>query len=82
MLWSRSAEGEDKNRPEYMIATNDGGFLVVAYMENALTTDNDIEAIKFNSDGNIEWVGVYTGADSDLVGGVTESQAGGYFIIG
>ena len=65
MEWSRSVQGEDHNWPEHIIATNDGGWLVAGYTMNALTTVRDLEAIKFNSGAQIEWVGIYTGADED-----------------
>ena len=49
-----------------MINTSDGGFLVAGYANNALTTFQDIEAIKFDSGGNIEWVGLYQGSSTDF----------------
>ena len=48
-----------------MIGTSDGGFLVVGYADNPLTTNPDIIAIKFDSGANIEWVGIYTANSVD-----------------
>ena len=48
-----------------MIATSDGGFLVSGDAVNGLTAGSDIELIKFNSSGGIEWVGLYGGEGRD-----------------
>ena len=81
-LWARAVAGEDNNRAEDMIATSDGGFLVVGDLENSWTDGYDIEAIKFDSEGNIEWVGVYSGYDDDYSDLLAESRDGGYFLNG
>ena len=73
IVWSRSVEGESTNWPEDMIGTSDGGFLVVGKANSASTASNDIEAIKFGREANMEWVGIYRGISSDLAYGVTES---------
>ena len=82
MEWSRSVQGEDHNWPEHIIATSDGGWLVAGYTMNALTTVRDLEAIKFNSGAQIEWVGIYTGADEDYVYFASECLDGGYLLTG
>ena len=64
-MWSRSVAGENFSQPGDMVATRDGGFLVVADTDNAFTTNKDIEAIKFDSAAAIEWVGIYTGASDE-----------------
>lgn len=68
--------------PMDMIATRDGGFLVVGATNNALTTGNDILAIKFDSGANIEWVGIYSGGSEEFANGVVESANGGYLVTG
>ena len=78
VLWSQSAEGESTNWAESMIATSDGGFLTIGDANNSLTTLYDIEVIKFNDAGAIEWAGLYAGADSDYSFGVAESRDGSY----
>ena len=63
-----------------MIGTSDGGFLVVGSANNALTSSSDIEAIKFDSGANIEWVGIYSAASLDYGRSVIESHDGGYLL--
>ena len=78
VAWSRSLEGENTNWPQSMIGTSDGGFLAVGDTSNALTTNSDILAIKFDSGATIEWIGIYkAAADNDYGWAVTESQEGG-----
>ena len=81
-LLTRAVTGEDNNRAEDMIATSDGGFLVVGDLETSWTDAYDIEAIKFDSAFTIEWVGVYSGNDDENSDLVAESRDGGYFLTG
>ena len=68
VAWSRSLEGENTNWPQSMIGTSDGGFLVVGDTSNALTTNNDIQVIKFGSVASIEWIGIYKSAAANDYG--------------
>lgn len=52
-----------------MIATSDGGFLVAGYAINYLTAGYDVEVIKFDSTGAIEWVGLYGGGSTEYTFG-------------
>ena len=63
-----------------MIGTSDGGFLVVGSANNALTSSSDIEAIKFDSGANIEWVGIYATGLGDNGFAVAEAREGGYLL--
>ena len=65
-----------------MIPTKDGGFIIVGFMINNLTSLNDISAIKFDSTATIEWVGLYGLTFADIAGGIIESQDGGYVLTG
>ena len=65
-----------------MIGTRDGGFLVVESASTTLEANQSIEVIKFNSEANIEWAGLYNGTLCYAAFGVTESQDGGYLITG
>ena len=56
--------------------------MVVGFVANALTTLKDVEAIKFDNAGDIEWVGIYSGAGDDFANAVIESLNGGYLITG
>ena len=65
VLWSRSAAGEDTNWPASMIATSDGGLLIGGFSRNGLTANNDNAVFKFDSAGDIDWLGLYGGAAND-----------------
>ena len=80
--WTRSLEGEDVSQPETMIASSDGGFLVVGYANNHVTDNSDIEVIKFDGAGGIEWVGLYGGASTEYAYGVAHSADGAYLVTG
>ena len=65
-----------------MIATSDGGFLEVGYVSKASTASYDVILIKFDSTGNIEWVGIYSEFYSEFTYEAAESRDGGYLIAG
>ena len=65
-----------------MSATSDGGFIVAGYAQNALTTADDASATKFDSEANIEWVGIYTTPNSDYASSVAQLNDGGYLLSG
>ena len=43
-----------------MIATSDGGFLEVGFIYRAAAPGYNVNVIKFDSGGTIEWVGIYS----------------------
>ena len=49
---------------------------------NAITDNSGIEVIKFDSEGSVEWVGLYGGGASEEGFEVIESHDGGFLITG
>ena len=55
---------------------------MAGFVNIGLPTYRDIEAIKFDSGANIEWVGIYSGVSGEGGGVATQSQDGGYLLCG
>ena len=82
-------EGNDDDIVNKVVATNDGGFIIVG---NTKSTNghyqikeregNDIFLSKFNAEGIIEWMKIYGGSDDDIGNDVIESLDGSFYIIG
>jgi hypothetical protein len=80
--WEKFYGGSGKERPNSVIQTNDGGYMVVGNTtsNDGDITDNkggsDIWVLKLQSNGNLEWQRTYGGSSGD--GGVEiVKQAGG-----
>ncbi|MEP6681796.1 MAG: hypothetical protein ABJA35_00990 [Parafilimonas sp.] len=84
--------GNDKDEPQSMCLTNDGGFIVAgnsfSQKSGEKLTDNrgfiysDYWIIKFNADGNIQWQKTIGGDNLDFARSIVQTSDGGYIIAG
>ena len=82
-------EGNDDDIVNKVVATNDGGFIIVGntkstngHYQSKEREGNDIFLSKFNAEGIIEWMKIYGGSDDDIGNDVIESLDGSFYIIG
>ncbi len=91
IIWSHSYSKGNSPLLNDMIATNDGGYImlgVVYYTDSNFTVHNsgslnsDIGIIKLDSTGNKQWSKAIGGSLNDVAYSVTEGPHHGYYIIG
>ena len=85
--WVKSWGGNYSDRFESVAPTFDGGFVVVgeSYSNNAGVTNqgaSDGVVIKYDSDGNQEWMKSWGGTNTEYLYSVAPSSDGGFIIVG
>ena len=88
IIWEHSLGGSSDEYPAKLIATSDGGFLVLG---STGSNDGDVSgnhgwldywAVKTDSEGNILWQNCLGGSYNDEPYDVLETEDGGFLIIG
>lgn len=81
--------GSEEDIVKKVVATNDGGFVLVGntksidgYFEIKDRIGNDVFLIKFDLEGQIEWINTYGGSDDDVGNDVIETEDGQFYLIG
>lgn len=88
-VWSKTFGGSDFEEIHGVIATQDGGFIVVGDTKssNGDITDKrfaleDIWLTKYNSDGNLVWSKTYGGSQDDIGYSIVENLDGSLVVAG
>ena len=81
--------GSEEDIVKKVVATNDGGFVLVGntksidgYFEIKDRIGNDVFLIKYDLEGQIEWINTYGGTDDDVGNDVIETEDGQFYLIG
>ena len=81
--------GSEEDIVKKVVATNDGGFVLVGntksidgYFEIKDRIGNDVFLIKYDLEGQIEWINTYGGSDDDVGNDVIETEDGQFYLIG
>jgi len=85
LLWSRTYDGPTRNGDEgRAIASDADGNVIVGGFSFSPTNLNDFTVIKYDSDGNEQWVRNYQGspAANENVNAVTVDSAGNVYVTG
>ena len=80
--WEESYGGRGADGGNYAIKVSDGGYMMVGYTDAYGNGKNDIWLIKTDFTGEKEWSQVYGGKMDDYGWGVTETDDGGYVVVG
>ena len=80
-LWSKAYGGANIDSGRALIATSDGGLLMVGTTFSFSKGISDIYAVKVNPDGDTLWTRNYGSSNADIGSAVIE-VAGGYLIAG
>jgi len=82
ILWTRTIGGEKNDVGRKVIATDDGGMVVVGSTASFGAGRRDIYLIKLDIDGNTEWANTYGGPQNEYAFAVTPTIDGGFIIGG
>ena len=81
--------GSEEDIVKKVVATNDGGFVLVGntksidgYFEIKDRIGNDVFLIKYDLEGQLEWINTYGGTDDDVGNDVIETEDGQFYLIG
>jgi len=80
--WNNTYGGINSDRGYSVKQTLDGGFICVGYTISFGNGDNDIWLIKTDSQGNEEWNRTFGGSNGDYGYSVSETDDGGFVIVG
>ena len=82
MQWNQTYGGEGDDRVYSLVATSDGGYLLVGGTMSFGAGNMDSWLVKTDSMGNMEWNRTYGGAGADAARSVVETDDGGYAFVG
>ncbi len=90
IAWQNTIGGADFDRPDSIIQTSDGGYLVAGTSESDISGDKtensngeeDYWVIKLNNSGTIVWQNTIGGSLDDTVTSVEETTDGGFIVGG
>ena len=81
--------GSNNDSAQSIVATSDGGYALLGFtqsndgdIENKLDNSFDYWVIKFDAQNNIQWQKTYGGSDDDRGNSITQTQDGGFAILG
>jgi hypothetical protein len=80
--WANTYPSAKSETPKEIIATADGGYLVVGERSDPSTERMNIWALKLDSGGSVVWGNTYDASARDEVAGAFQTNDGGYIIGG
>ncbi len=82
LLWSRTAGGVNDDRIFSISQTTDTGFVSAGYTTSFGAGLNDINIVKLNSVGSVQWCKTIGGPLNDNASSIIKTSDGGYAITG
>lgn len=82
VLWTRTMRGDKIDVGRKIMATDDGGMVIVGSTASFGAGRRDIFAIKLDENGETEWSKTYGGPQNEYAFAVTPTVDGGYIIGG
>jgi len=82
IIWSKTYGGTGSDAGEVVIQTSDGGFIVAGTTNSFGAGDSDVYVIRTNPIGDTLWTKTYGGINKEQVGGVMQTNSGGFIIAG
>ncbi|MAP55327.1 T9SS type A sorting domain-containing protein [Altibacter sp.] len=90
IVWQNSIGGSMVERPQAVLQTADGGYLLGGFSNSPVSGDktepsqggNDYWIVKLDASGNIQWQNTIGGNDSDVFRDITATADGGYILAG
>ena len=80
-IWHNAFGFEDDESANQIIATGDGGYVLVGTTDSHFRSQKNVYVVKLNADGNREWQSFYGSREDDEGFGIVESE-GGYVVAG
>jgi len=82
-VWEKSfGMAEATEEALAVIATSDGGFLLVGYRDPVGSVQADVYVVKTDADGNLVWEETYGGDRDDRAAAALEAEDGSYILAG
>ncbi len=84
MLWSQTYGGEEDDRCNKIIGTEDGGFLLLGYTESFVQAedDRDVWLVRTDENGEMLWSQTYGGDTKDRGHDIIPTDDGGWILGG
>jgi hypothetical protein len=90
-IWDKTLGGNQDDNASSIIATSDGGFLIVGSSNSTISGDktenniigtNDYWIVKINSSGQKVWDKTIGGSDNDIAKSIIATSDGGFIVAG
>jgi hypothetical protein len=81
-IWEKTFGGKDFDFGDCVAQTRDGGYVIVGSTDSFGAGKSDVYLIKTDSDGNKIWEKTFGGKDFDDGYSITQTNDGGYVIVG
>ena len=81
-VWTKTFGGSERDVPNSIYRTSDGGFIISGSTELPSAGDFDALIIKTDADGNLDWSKTYGNTDRDIASDVKQTDDSGYIIAG
>jgi len=81
-IWEKTFGGPYKDWAQYILKTEDGGYVVVGGTESFGKGSVDILLVKYSPEGEQSWYRTYGGYDRDWARHVEQTRDGGFIIVG
>ncbi len=82
LQWNKTYGGAGTDYVNSIISTTDGGYLMVGQTNSWGSGGYDLDVIKIDSFGNLQWNTTYGGVGNDKAYGAVRTTDGGYAIAG
>jgi len=84
LLWTKTYGGVDEDFGNQVIATSDGGLMIIGRTMSYgnASGDYDVWAIKTDAIGTVSWTKTYGGTGDDKGNAIQQTSDGGYIIAG
>ncbi len=79
--WAKSYGGGDEDYARSIFPVSDG-YIVAGYTQSFGASSYDGWVIKLNESGDLEWQKMYSGNNNDLIYSISETNDGGYVMVG
>lgn len=80
--WEMNYGGGDNEGGNDILATKDGGYILVGYTYTFALSSHDFWVVKINANGKEEWNKVFGGVSTDEAFSVIETKDGNYAVCG
>lgn len=81
-IWEHFYGGSGDESANALAQTSDGGYILCGATSSSGAGSYDIYVIKTDAGGNLVWEKTYGGTNEDMGFAISQSQDGGYFIVG
>lgn len=81
-LWTQTMGDSLEENGLDMVATSDGGFMILGYTKSYGAGGDDIHLTKIDNNGTVLWANTYGGLESDAGSSLIETADGGFAVTG